>query len=118
MGNPRRDAFEYGVLITLGTSMAAAYAFLLSYSNQRNPDGSRRRLPRVDLDEEVDLGKAWEDMKKVVGEMRWGSDPTTTTTPTTTTVLPPGSKNDDGGVVGGGGGAEGGESAGLNAGKK
>lgn len=97
--------------------MAAAYAFLLSYSNQRNPDGSRRRLPRVDLDEEVDLGKAWEDMKRVVGEMRWGSDDPTTTTTTTTTVLPPGSKDDDG-VVGGGGGAEGGDGAGLNAGKK
>ena len=75
MGNPRRDAFEYGVLITLGTSMAAAYAFLIAYSSQRSPDGQRRKLPRVDLNEEVDIGKAWEDMKSVVSDMRWGQRP-------------------------------------------
>ncbi|KAL7528854.1 hypothetical protein ACHAXR_004679 [Thalassiosira sp. AJA248-18] len=72
MGNPRRDAFEYGVLVTLGTGMAAAYAFLIAYSNQRTPDGQRRKMPKVDLDEPVDLGKAWEDMKNVMGGMRWG----------------------------------------------
>jgi len=72
MGNPRRDAFEYGVLITLGTSMAAAYAFLIAYSSQRTSDGQRRKLPRVDLNDEVDIGKAWEDMKSVVSDMRWG----------------------------------------------
>ena len=63
MGNPRRDAVEYGVLITITTSMAAAYAFLLAYSNQTGADGKRQKLAKVNLDEAVDLSKAWEDMK-------------------------------------------------------
>lgn len=71
MGNPRRDAFEYGVLVTLGSAMAAAYGFLIAYHATPGPDGARRRLPKVDLDEAVDLGGAWEEMKGVVADMRW-----------------------------------------------
>jgi hypothetical protein len=63
MGNPRRDAIEYGVLITLTASMATAYAILIAYSNQRTPDGQRRKLPRVELDKPVDLGEMWMEMK-------------------------------------------------------
>ncbi len=63
MGNPRRDAIEYGVLITLTASMATAYAILIAYSNQRTPDGQRRKLPRVELDKPVDLGEMWTEMK-------------------------------------------------------
>ena len=72
MGNPRRDAFEYGVLITLTSGMAAAYAFLIAYSNLKEADGSRKKLPRVDLDAKVDLAEAWEEMKSVSKDIMWG----------------------------------------------
>ncbi len=75
MGNPRRDALEYGVLITITASMATAYAFLLAYSSQSTPDGQRRKLPKVNLDEAVDMGKAWEEMKQqtMSGLNKWRS---------------------------------------------
>lgn len=74
MGNPRRDVFEYGVLMTITTSMAAAYAFLLAYSSQSTPDGQRRKLPKVNLDESVDISKAWEDVKETLGGLnQWRS---------------------------------------------
>ena len=72
MGNPRRDAFEYGVLITLTTSMAAAYALLLAYASSTPSEGQRRKIPKVELDEKVDLGKAWEELKTNINSMRWG----------------------------------------------
>ncbi|KAL3791700.1 hypothetical protein HJC23_003957 [Cyclotella cryptica] len=71
MGNPRRDAFEYGALVLLAGSMAAAYGFLLAYASQRNPDGTRRKLPKVNLEEQVDLRKAWDDMKSSASRMSW-----------------------------------------------
>ncbi|KAL7431240.1 hypothetical protein ACHAXH_006991 [Discostella pseudostelligera] len=74
MGNPRRDAIEYGVLITLTTSMAAAYAVLIAYSNQRTPDGQRRKLPRVELDKPVDLGEMWAEMKDFGRGTLWRGD--------------------------------------------
>jgi len=67
MGNPRRDALEYGVLITLGSSMAVAYGLLIAYTQQREPDGQRRRLPRVDLDASVDLREAWNELRDFGG---------------------------------------------------
>ena len=67
MGNPRRDALEYGVLITLGSSMAVAYGLLIAYTQQREPDGQRRRLPRVDLDASVDLREAWNERRDFGG---------------------------------------------------
>ena len=74
MGNPRRDALEYGVLITITASMATAYAFLLAYSSQSTPDGQRRKLPKVNLDEAVDMGKAWGEMKQTMsGLNKWRS---------------------------------------------
>ncbi|KAL3783279.1 hypothetical protein ACHAW5_010271 [Stephanodiscus triporus] len=72
MGNPRRDAFEYGVLIALTSSMAVAYGLLIAYTQQRTPDGQRRRLPRVDLDASVDLGEAWDELRKFGGGVLWG----------------------------------------------
>jgi len=72
MGNPRRDAFEYGVLLTLGTSMAAAYAFLIAYSSQKQPDGTRRRLPKVNLDDAFEPVRAWEELKVSIWDMARG----------------------------------------------
>ncbi|KAL3757143.1 hypothetical protein ACHAWU_002982 [Discostella pseudostelligera] len=74
MGNPRRDAIEYGVLLTLTASMAAAYAVLIAYSNQRTPDGQRRKLPRVELDKPVDLGAMWAEMKDFGRGTLWRGD--------------------------------------------
>lgn len=54
--------------------MATAYAFLLAYSSQATPDGQRRKLPKVNLDEAVDMGKAWEEMKLTMsGLNKWRS---------------------------------------------
>jgi len=55
--------------------MAAAYAFLIAYSSQKAPDGQRRKLLKVDLDDNVDLGKAWQEMKGTMGGMIWGKQP-------------------------------------------
>lgn len=71
MGNPRRDAFEYGALVLLAGSTAAAYGFLLAYASQRNPDGTRRKLPKVNLEDQMDLKKAWKEMKSSVSGISW-----------------------------------------------
>ncbi len=84
MGNPRRDALEYSVLITLTTSMAAAYAYLIAYSSQANPDGTRRKLPKVNLDDTVDLASAWENMKKSIVGISWGQSPSSSANSDTT----------------------------------
>ena len=70
--SPRRNAFEYGVLITLSTTMAASYAFLIAYGNQTNSEGKRRGIPKVDLDAEINLNDVWIDMKKEVRGMLFG----------------------------------------------
>lgn len=72
MSNPRRNAFEYGVLVTLGASMAVSYAILLAYSSSTNSDGKRRKLPKVNLDDEIDLGQALADVKSTFWAMRRG----------------------------------------------
>jgi hypothetical protein len=71
MGNPRRDAFEYGALMVLSSSMAAAFGFLIAYSSQKNPDGTRRKLPRVNLEDEVDLRQALMELKQSFSEISW-----------------------------------------------
>ena len=55
--------------------MAAAYAFILAYSNSTGQDGQRRKLPKVDLDAEVNLNTAWDDMKDTIKDLRWGQMP-------------------------------------------
>ncbi len=72
MGNSRRDALKYGVLIALTSSMAMAFGLLIAYTRQHAPDGQRRRLPRVDLDASVDLGEAWDELRNFGGGMLWG----------------------------------------------
>ena len=96
--SPRRNAFEYGVLITLSTTMAASYAFLIAYGNQTNSEGKRRGIPKVDLDAEINLNDVWIDMKKEVRGMLFGSSRS-------------GGINDSSGSgVNGGGGSDKGES--------
>jgi hypothetical protein len=71
MGNPKRDAFEYGALIMLSGSMAAAYGFLLAYASQKNPDGTRRKLPKVNLEDEVNLRQLLNEMKNTISGISW-----------------------------------------------
>ena len=60
--------------MTITTSMAAAYAFLLAFSSQTDANGKRQKLPKVNLDDQVDLARAWEDVKETVrGVNRWRS---------------------------------------------
>jgi hypothetical protein len=105
MGNPRRDALEYGVLITITASMATAYAFLLAYSSQSTPDGQRRKLPKVNLDEAVDMGKAWEEMKQTMsGLNKWrssgfSSSPSPSSPPSSSSASPGDSSSSVGGAI-------------------
>eukprot|EP00584_Thalassiosira_punctigera_P024812 CAMPEP_0172556356 /NCGR_PEP_ID=MMETSP1067-20121228/65688_1 /TAXON_ID=265564 ORGANISM="Thalassiosira punctigera, Strain Tpunct2005C2" /NCGR_SAMPLE_ID=MMETSP1067 /ASSEMBLY_ACC=CAM_ASM_000444 /LENGTH=79 /DNA_ID=CAMNT_0013345149 /DNA_START=31 /DNA_END=270 /DNA_ORIENTATION=+ len=55
--------------------MAAAYAFLIAISSQKNPDGTRRKLPKVNLDDSVDLNRAWEELKGMANSVRRGEAP-------------------------------------------
>ncbi|KAL7460945.1 hypothetical protein ACHAXS_001380 [Conticribra weissflogii] len=72
MSNPRRNAFEYGVLVTLASSMAASYAILLAYAMSTDENGNRRKIPKVNLEDEIDLGKAWEEVKSSISSLRRG----------------------------------------------
>jgi len=72
MSNPRRNAFEYGVLVTLASSMAASYAILLAYAMSTDENGKRRKIPKVNLEDEIDLGKAWEEVKSSFWSLRRG----------------------------------------------
>ena len=53
--------------------MAASYAFLIAYGNQKDSEGKRRGIPKVDLDAEINLNDVWIDMKKEVRGMLFGS---------------------------------------------
>lgn len=48
---------------------------MLAYSNSTGQDGQRRKLPKVDLDAEVNLNTAWDDMKETIKDLRWGQMP-------------------------------------------
>lgn len=58
--NPRRDAIEYGVLMTLTTTMVAGLGMLL-YVNRTHPGG----LPKLDLDAPVDFKGAFRELQKM-----------------------------------------------------
>lgn len=59
MGNPRRDAVEYGILLAMTTSCAVACGIMLA--TNFNEDGKKKR---VDLNETVDLGQAMKELRK------------------------------------------------------
>lgn len=80
--------------------MATAYAFLLAYSSQATPDGQRRKLPKVNLDEAVDMGKAWEEMKLTMsGLNKWRSSGFSSSQSPSASAPPGDSSNSVGGAV-------------------
>mmetsp|Transcript_27368 Transcript_27368/g.33848 ORF Transcript_27368/g.33848 Transcript_27368/m.33848 type:complete len:92 (+) Transcript_27368:170-445(+) len=59
-GNPRRDAVEYGILMTLTTSMCGAVGLMLYMANAQ-PGG----MSSVDLDAKLDFKTAWREIGQV-----------------------------------------------------
>lgn len=57
--NPRRNAFEYGVLVSLAAGMTCAYGVMIYISMTPGPDGKRRDLKKVDLNAPVNLREMW-----------------------------------------------------------
>lgn len=55
-GNPRRDAFEYGVLLFCATSLTAGVGLMLYMKN------TTKGLGEVDLNAPVDLKGAWNEL--------------------------------------------------------
>eukprot|EP00555_Chaetoceros_dichaeta_P010553 CAMPEP_0198256982 /NCGR_PEP_ID=MMETSP1447-20131203/6764_1 /TAXON_ID=420782 /ORGANISM="Chaetoceros dichaeta, Strain CCMP1751" /LENGTH=96 /DNA_ID=CAMNT_0043943759 /DNA_START=131 /DNA_END=421 /DNA_ORIENTATION=- len=65
MRNPRRDAVEYGILLTLSTAMAGAMGLMLYLKKTPAQDGTSRRLQKIDLDAPVDFAGTWKELKKI-----------------------------------------------------
>ena len=64
-GNPRRDAIEYGVLLTLTSTMVAGLGLML-YTIKTQPEG----LPKLDLDAPVDFKNAFRSLQQLArGDM-------------------------------------------------
>lgn len=55
-GSPRRDAFEYGVLLFCATSLTAGIGLMLYMKN------TTKGLGEVDLNAPVDLRGAWNEL--------------------------------------------------------
>ena len=67
MRNPRRDAIEYGVLVTLTTMMVGAYGVIIYLGMTPDENGKPRKLEKVDLNAPFDLRGA-------LRELRFGKD--------------------------------------------
>jgi hypothetical protein len=59
-GNPRRDALEYGVLITVATSMTVMFG-IFAYIRCTEDPSNRQRL---DLNAPVNFGEAWRELQR------------------------------------------------------
>ena len=59
-GNPRRDAIEYGILMTLTTTMVAGLGLMI-YASRQSPEG----LPKLDLDAPVDFKSAFREVQQI-----------------------------------------------------
>lgn len=66
MRNPRREAIEYGILVTLTTAMAGAYGVILYLGMTPDENGKPRKLDKVDLTAPLDIKGAWEEFNDVV----------------------------------------------------
>lgn len=65
MRNPRRDAIEYGVLLTLSTVMAGAMGLMIYLRKTPMEDGTPRKLETIDLDAPVDFARIWKELKHI-----------------------------------------------------
>ena len=76
MRNPRRDAIEYGILVTLTTAMAGAYGVILYLGMTPDENGNPRKKMKVDLNEPVDIGAALRALRSgdLFGSNKGGKD--------------------------------------------
>lgn len=63
MRNPRRDAIEYGVLVTLTTMMVGAYGVMIYLGATPDENGKPRKLEKVDLNAPVDIRGALRELR-------------------------------------------------------
>jgi len=63
MRNPRRDAIEYGVLVTLTTMMVGAYGVMIYLGATPDENGKPRKLEKVDLNAPVDIQGALRELR-------------------------------------------------------
>lgn len=63
MRNPRRDAIEYGVLVTLTTMMAGAYGVIIYLGMTPDENGKPRKMEKVDLNAPVDIRGALRELR-------------------------------------------------------
>ena len=61
-GNPRRDALEYGILITCATSMTVAFG-IFAYIRCTEDRNNRQK---VDLRAPVNFGQSWRELQRYV----------------------------------------------------
>ena len=59
-GNPRRDALEYGVLLTVATSLSIGFGLLIYMKYNEDGENGRQRL---NLNAPVDFQQAWRELQ-------------------------------------------------------
>lgn len=62
-GNPRRDALEYGILLTVATSLSVGFGLLVYMKYNEGGEGAPPRQ-RLNLNEPVDLQRAWQELQQ------------------------------------------------------
>ena len=55
--NPRRDALEYGILMTLGTAMVGAMGLMLFAEKPKDR--------KLDLDKPLDFQQLWKEVQSI-----------------------------------------------------
>jgi hypothetical protein len=61
-GNPRRDAIEYGILLTVATSLSVGFGLLVYMKyNEDGENGPPRQ--RLDMNAPLDLQQAWRELQ-------------------------------------------------------
>lgn len=61
-GNPRRDALEYGILLTVATSLSVGFGLLIFMKYNEDGENSPPRQ-RLNLNAPVDLQQAWRELQ-------------------------------------------------------
>lgn len=62
-GNPRRDAIEYGILLTVATSLSVGFGLLVYMKYNEGGEGDPPRQ-RLNLNTPVDLQQAWKELQQ------------------------------------------------------
>ena len=60
--NPRRDALEYAVLLTVATSLSVGFGLLIYMKYNEDGEGAPPRQ-RLNLNTPVDLQQAWRELQ-------------------------------------------------------